>query len=473
MAGGTFSKGEIKTRPGHYHREESDNNSRSAEAINGVGAGLIKANWGPLNEAVEFEPEMSVGDIYGKGLTEDLVTEMFNGGIETGYFVRIGTGGTAPTVALKDKSDADVVQITGKYVGERQFTISIRESLIKEDEKECTIYDGASEFAKVTFAAGEKEPEALVEAINSQMSDFIAKKIADGDGKVAEAAQKKFTDGTNPAVTTAEYSAGLNVLEAYEWNCLCVDTEDATVHLLVSAFLNRIFAAGAFPMACVSEKAKGESGIPLETRMANAAAFNNKMMHYVLNPAYDSAGTLYDGYRNAARIGGYIASVATTTALTGTPIAGYTRLAEPLTNTQITNALKRGCIALTLNKKKQVVIEQGINTLVTPPSDEDDGWKKIRRVKVRYELIQRVMAALETLKVDNDDEGRAAVIAKAYGVYSDMVGEKKLLAGGSVYEDKQNPASGDSAWFIIECDDKDSLEKTYSTFKFRFTRVEA
>lgn len=416
MAGGTFSKGEIKVRPGHYHREESNNNAAAADSINGIGAGIIRANWGPLNEAVEFDAGTSVKDIYGSGMTEDLITEMFTGGIISGYFVRIGTGGSAPTAVLKDSSGAGAVKITGRYVGEREFTVSVRTSLINEDEKEIIIYDGTSEFAKATFAAGEAEADALVKAVNSSISDFIAVKENGGDGSVADVTQFAFEKGTNPTVTTAEYSAGFNVLEAYDWNCMCVDTEDPTVHILISAFLDRIYAAGAFPMACVSENGVGENKVGMTERMEHAAALNNKMMCYVLNPAADGTGKIYDGYRNAARIGGYIASVSTASTLTGTSVTGYARLAEPITNTQITNALKKGCIVLSLNKKKQVCIEQGINTLTSPAEDEDDGWKKIRRVKVRYELIQRIMAALEDLRVDNDVNGRATVIAKAYGI---------------------------------------------------------
>ncbi len=148
--------------------------------------------------------------------------------------------------------------------------------------------------------------------------------------------------------------------------------------------------------------------------------------------------------------------------------SGYAKPAEVLTNAQIEEALESGCIALTMNKQKQVVIEQGINTLVTPADDEDEGWKKIRRVKVRYELIRRIMLSLEKLHVDNDTPGRATVIATAYEVYSEMVGEGKLLEGGTVSLDTSHTPKGDSAWFVVECDDKDSLEKTYTTFKFRF-----
>lgn len=468
MAGGTFSPGEVKIRPGNYHREISDGGVSLAGTINGVGAGIIRANWGPLNEAVEMDGSVSVNNIFGAGMTEDLITEMFNGGILNGYFVRIGTGGTPPTLTLDDSDSAGAVKLTGKYVGARGFAATLRTSLTNSSERELIILDGTSEFAKYTFAAGEGEIENLVTAVNESSGDFVAEKLSEGNGTLADVAQSQFTAGTNPSVTTAQYSEGLSVLEAYDWNCLCVDTEDPEVHALLVPYLNRIYAAGSYPMACISECAKGDSAVAMAERMTHAASYNSRMLCYVLNPAYDSSGKLYDGYRNAARIGGYIAAVETTTSLTGVPVTSYTRLAEPITNTQIINALKSGCIVLSLNKKRQVVIEQGINTLITPTGDEDEGWKKIRRVKVRYELIQRIMSTLDELRVDNDENGRATVIAAAYGVYSAMVGENKLLAGGTVEEDSSNPPQGDSAWFKVLCDDKDSLEKTYTTFRFRF-----
>ena len=63
--------------------------------------GIIRANWGPLNRAVAFEPSTNVNAVFGSGNTEDLITEMFSGGISSGYFVRCGTGGTAPTIIAR------------------------------------------------------------------------------------------------------------------------------------------------------------------------------------------------------------------------------------------------------------------------------------------------------------------------------------------------------------------------------------
>ena len=278
--------------------------------------------------------------------------------------------------------------------------------------------------------------------------------------------QQVITPGTNPTVSTAEYSAAFDALEPYVWNVLCVDTEDTAVHTLLASYLNRIYEAGAYPMGCVAPK----TSTALETRMTNAAAFNDPMMHYVLNSAKDASGNVYEGYKLAARVGGMIAAVAANQSLTHEVVSGMTDLVESLTNTQIVNALKKGCIVLTKNESGQVQIEQGINTLITPSGEQDEGWKKIRRVKTRFELMQRVDDTTEKLvgKVDNDTDGRATVIAAGNGVIKTMIGEKKLLDGTKMLEDDNNPAQGDSAWFVFEVYDKDSMEKAYMTYRFRF-----
>ena len=141
---GTFTIGETKVRPGVYHRYENAGNVSLAGAINGIGAGVFQANWGPMNEVVELEPSSKVNQIFGSGKTEDLITEMFNGGITSGFFVRAGTGGTVPTITLKNEEEADAGTLQGAYVGDRAFTVTIRDS-ITSDERECIVYDGIPE----------------------------------------------------------------------------------------------------------------------------------------------------------------------------------------------------------------------------------------------------------------------------------------------------------------------------------------
>jgi hypothetical protein len=460
---GTFIVGETKIRPGVYQRRYKEG-AVTAGARNGIGLGIIRANWGPLNTVVDFTPDTSVSKIFGSGNTEDLITEMFTGGLTSGHFVRIGTGGTAPVITLQDDAGADVLTITGAYVGDRAFTVSIRDNLAGAG-RECIFYEGTTEFCKFSFSDEGNQVDNLVAAIKEDSKDFIPTKLSDGSGVMGSCTQTAMTPGTQPTTTTTEYSAGLEALYCTFGNCLCVDTEDVAVHALVQAFIDRIYANGYYAIACLAET----KSVALDTRMTHAAAYNDEKIVYVLNSAESSAGVIYDGWRNAARIGGMIASVATNQSLTHSVISGYAGLHETLTPSEIETALQRGCLVLTTNSSGQVWIEQGINTLVTCDGNLDEGWKKIRRVKTRFELQQRVADSLDVLigNINNDADGRATIIATIKGIISRMVGEKKLIQGDA-YEDETNPAQGDSAWFIIEVDDIDSIEKIYLAYRFRY-----
>lgn len=473
---GTFTVGETKIRPGEYHRIENGGGIVAAGARNGIIAGVIQANWGPLNQAIVFDPSTSVKKVFGagEGKTQGLIDIMFLGGASRGYFVRVGTGGTAATITLKDSATESVnaVTITAKYVGSRAFTATIRDSLVNTSKRECIIYDGTSEFEKVTFDKGATggEAAALVAAF-ANSENFTATKDADGNGTLATVTQSAFTAGTDPTVNTEAYSNALIALEPYAFNVFCVDSENAAVHAVVEAFINRIYAAGLYPMTVLSVS-KSVSNT-LAVRMAQAAAFNNAKIIYVLNGGVDIEGNTIEGYKNAARIGGIIAAVPANQSVTHYVVSGYASLSESLTNTQIEAALQSGCLVLTVNSSGQVWIEQGINTLITPSGDEDAGWKKIRRVKTRFELMQRIGDTVETLvgKVNNDTDGRAAIVAAGQGIIDTMISEKKISAG-TMTEDEANPAKGDSAWFVIAADDLDSIEKFYLTYRFRFAPEE-
>lgn len=464
---GFYTVGERKDRPGVYHRYENAGGADVAGAREGIGCAIVSGNWGALNTPVHIDPSIDVATVIGSGSGAEVIAEMFNGGVNELVVVRVGSGGTQGTVTLKDNSGSggvDVVKLTTLYPGSRAFSISVKESLDDDTLKEAVIYEGTKKLERVTFAAGTKEPDALVTAFEG--SKYVtASKLAAGSGTMADVQQQAFTAGTDPTVNTEAYSAGFTAAEPETKDMICVDSVDAAVHNLLAAYVERIYQDGEYPMACVAEA----SATQLDTRMSHAAAFNDEKVHYVLNSWVDTAGAVYDGYKAAARIGGMICSGSAAASLTHTVISGAAGLNEGLTNAQIKKALKSGCLVLTLNKSKQVQIEKAINTLVTLEADQDAGWKKIRRVKERFELMDRIDTTLDPMigTVDNDPDGRAAVIAAAQAVVDAMIGEKKLLSG-SVIEDAANPAEGDSAWFIIAVDDLDSIETIYLTYRFRF-----
>ena len=102
----------------------------------------------------------------------------------------------------------------------------------------------------------------------------------------------------------------------------------------------------------------------------------------------------------------------------------------------------------------------------------DAGWKKIRRTKTRFELMDRINRTHDRFVafVNNDANGRGTVIAAAQRIINEMIAENKLVFGSYVEEDPGHPAEADEAHFLLHILDLDSLEKLYETYIFRFNQ---
>ena len=468
--GGFFTLGEIKERPGVYKRYENIG-TETAGVTEKVAAAVITGNWGPLNTPVTVGHTDDISAIFGGGNGASVLEQIFYDGPAEAVVVRAGTGGTKATVTLKDTTSGtalDTVTLTAKYPGNRSLSITVKTSLDDSSTKEATIYEGTKELETRSFAAvgTVTEKDAFADAFaDSKYVDVT--KLQTGDGGIANVAQAAFTAGTNPTVDTAAYSAALSAIEPEVFHYICADTDDTAVHSLLAAFVARIYQDGAYARAVISEPRT----VSFDTRVAHARAFNDEKVIYLGNGWKANNGDSFNGYLAAARLCGMLAACPSNQSLTHATVKGAASLYDGLTNSQIKKALKNGCLVLALNNNRQVVIEKAINTLVTPATNQDAGWKKIKRTDIRFELMDRIEKAVDGMigKVNNDTNGRAAVIAAAQRVIDAMVGEGKIISGNAL-QDSTNPPAGDSAWFTVTIDDIDALETIYLTFRYRFSQ---
>ena len=157
-------------------------------------------------------------------------------------------------------------------------------------------------------------------------------------------------------------------------------------------------------------------------------------------------------------------------------ITPATDLCESLTYSQYEDAILAGMLMVSMSPDGSIWYDSGITTLVNPDNaTQDDGWKKIRRVKVRFELIDRLDRALapKVGKISADSDGISDIIQSGQRVLDVMANnEGKLQAGATFVEDGNMPYTTDSAWFIIQADDVDSLEKIYLQYQFRYAQSE-
>ena len=210
---GTFILGETKVRPGTYFNIQKKGGNAAAGVMNGVTAVIFRADFGPLNEAIELSAEDGYEGTFGTALTTDAMKEAIAGGAKTIIACRVGNGGTQGSIKLQDSESTDAVSITAKYPGAKDFVVTVREKLSDSTLKECIFYAGTTEFEKVEFAAGTDEANALVDALASS-KNFKAEVIKSGTVTLQNVSQSQFTKGTDPQVTNGDYGNAKSVTEA-------------------------------------------------------------------------------------------------------------------------------------------------------------------------------------------------------------------------------------------------------------------
>lgn len=465
-----FTVGEKKKRPGVYQRYENVGGVSIAGATDGIVACCIRSNWGELGKVHTFESieaaKLALGN-GGENGTVSLLTEIFTGGAKKVYCVCLGSGGTKSSIKLLDTAGTEAVTMTAKWEGDRQLSYLIRKVLGDENTKEMLVLEGTLELERITFLTGEKEIENFLQAAK-QSNYFIFSKTETDAAELAEVGQTDFTAGTNPSITNQNYSNAFTLLEPYLFNTICIDTESVAVHTLLTAYIQKIYQNGTIlPFAVIAES----TSVPFETRLAHARAINSYNVIYVGGGAVDTLGQPLEGTRAAARIAGMVASTPSNQSLTHKVVSGMTDVLEMLTNSQYEQTIDAGMLTFSTSSAGNVWIESAITTLNMPQGEDDEGWKKIKRTKIRKELMNRASATVEPLigNINNDDDGRATVLIAIGKLLQLMFVEGKLLEGGSIEVDKDNLPEGDSAWFNIYADDIDSLEKMYFVYKFRYS----
>ena len=479
--------GEQKVRPGTYVRYWNRGTPPAAGVDDGVCAAVFRSHWGPLNTPVEIENFADVARIFGTGGTTAVPIEQFRGGARRVVCCRVGIGGKRAEGTITDADGNDALKVTMKYHGNREFYVTLRPALAAPDTTgEMLLLEGTTVLERFTFALEAPGADASEALVSTQASRLVAAAKGSRFFDLDEVSPKstgvlvpqsgdnvvtEIKGGVDPDETEAAYSKAFEALEGANWNVLSIDTNDVATHEMMQMFLNRVYAEGMFVMGVVGEP----TSVGFEDRLTNAAAFNDYQMVYVGNGFVDAANERYEGWLAAARVAGMIAGTPSSQAVTRLAVRNAVDLTERLANRQVEQALQSGMLVFTRSANNTVWVEQGVNTLVTPKSHQDNGWQKIKRAKVRFELFSRLTRSVAPLigRINNDPDGRMTVIQLCNTVCNAMVAEGKLLSGAHVELDPANPPQGDSAWFQVFADDIDALEKAYFAFGFRFAPDEA
>lgn len=466
-----YNIGENKLRPGLYQQHVNSGISAPVGSQDGICAIPVQASWGPLGEVLvnsnagDLTRHYGVG-IYGTGYTVPAASAMFDGGASVVYTYRLGTGGVKATLEL-----AEGLTATAKYPGTMKISLSVQTKIGDSTKKQLRVYAETTLVESFDFEADtEKEGANLVAATaNSAYITVTGEAATVPPLAVASGA---LSGGANPTVTNSDYSTAFAAFESRYYNTIALDVDDdenMTLSMILQAYLDNTYRLGKMAIAVVGQK----TTVDFATRLSNAKAFNDCKVVYLGGGCMAGSENM-DGVMAICYTAGVIAATPSNQGITHLAISGATALCENLTFAQYEKAIQSGMLLLSMSADGTIWYDSGINTLVNPEiGTQDDGWKKIRRVKVRFELINRLDRALapKVGRVSANTDGVADIVQTAQRVLDQMADkEGKLMPGATFTEDPSNPYNGDSAWFIIQADDVDSLEKIYLQYQFRYSQ---
>lgn len=462
-----YTAGETKIRPGVYQRYSNAGGSQIPSALNGVCAIVITASWGPIGTVTTHESSRSIEETYGSGESVDVAKMLIAGGASKVHIVRAagasGSEGEAGTSVLEPN-----MTLNSKYAGSRQIKVKVAANPADATLKNVYVLEGTSQLEKFEYTAdATDEREAFMAAVAA--SQYITAVKGDAEGVISE--QEVTLTGTDPEPSTDEYEDAFYALEPYDYNVIVTDKATNAYNNLLVAYIDEAYKGGKFVMSVVGELTTGDGKVDFATRCANAKVFNNKKVVYMGSGWINSENQVVDGAKAVAYTAGLVAGTPSTQSIVHAIVSGAVELIDKLTNAQHETAIKSGMLTLSMNSDRQIWYDSGVNTLITPAANQDEGWKKIKRVKTRFEVMYRVDKAVapKVGKVRCDADGIADIIQTGRGVLHAMCAEKKIKAGYDMYLDPDLGYSGDSAWFIIAVDDIDTLEKIYLHYHFRYT----
>lgn len=466
-----FKEGEKKIRPGIYQRYENIGRAPLITARDGICAIPVRASWGPLgkvvkhNRAADLAKTYGAG-VYGAGYTIPAAEAMFKGGAVTVYTYRMGTGGKKATLAM------DGITVSAKYEGQMPLSVAVQTKLADSAKKQFQVYSGTALVETFDFMAdGANEGANLIKAAADSKYVELVAETAPAVVAVLAVANGALTGGEDPTITNEDYSEAFAAMESTYYNVIALDVDDdenMTLSLMLNEYMDGAYEMGKLAQIVVGEK----TTVDFEKRLAHARSFDDYKTVY-MGGGWMSGADSKDGVLAICQTAGTIASTPSSKGIVHMVIDGATELCESLTFQQYEEAILSGMLMISMSADGAIWYDSGVNTRVSnADSLNDDGWKKIRRVKVRFEAFDRIDRALapKVGRVSADSDGVADVIQTGQRILDAMVNEGKIFTGATFTEDPDRPFEGDSAWFVIQLDDIDSLEKIYLRYQFRYSQ---
>lgn len=440
MAGGTFTLGQPKVRPGVYVNVTNGSPRQTVDAAAGIGMiPFVGYDYGPRTEWIHLTSESpdAAAALFGRSIYDDndymrMLRLMFQHATE--IYVMICDGGAkAAANALSNK-----VTFTAKYAGTRGNKLQV-----------VSVANASAGFDVSVFLDGvEVERFEKVTAWEDISSAYVDIEVTDSQA-VAAFASASLTGGTD--VTTdqaATFTTFLDKAEKIHFNCMAVPT---TSESLITAAVSKIrYIRNSIGWKCTAV-------------VANTAADYEGV--YNLTNGFVFEGVNISAANATAWLAGAAAAADYTTSLTYYVVDGATGLVDEKTNEASIAAIKEGKTFFSVDENGDVILEYDCNSKVTFSATDPVDIFRGRALRVYDTLANELLMTFRPGQFDNAEEGWDVIeglgraILQAYE--SDGAIQNVDLDADFVVD--RLSSSGDSVYITVGVQPVDSAEKYYFT----------
>ena len=451
MAGGTWTLGVEKVRPGLYMNFKTAALERIRSGERGTVTMPLALNWGEPQTFLRIEKDSDAMELLGYDINDEelLLVREAKKRAKTLLVYRLN-GGARATASFGTAPNATTA--TAKHPGTRGNDIRIT----AED-------DPSSENGMLvkTLVAGRVVDQQVVTAAEQLKANAWV--TFAGTGAVAATPGAALAGGTNAAVVGADHTEYLERTETQHFEVIAYPYEDAELKTSFVSYIRRMR----------EEEGKKIQGVI-------AGSFSNGVFQNVSdyegivsvgNGVVLQGGAALTKEQAVAWVAGATAGASIVQTNTYSAYEGAADANPRLKNSQVIDALKRGQFVFVHDGVK-VKVEQDINSLTTYSQTRNGRFSKNRVVRVLDAIANdfaRVANDSYIGKIDNNADGHALLKAAANQYLRDLqdAGAIQNVDFDRDFEIDKARSVGDEVYVNLAVQPVDSMEKFFFTVEVR------
>lgn len=399
--GGTWTA-QNKVRPGAYINFDGITSASLTSGTRGTVAVPMELPWGPTDKLITITSSdytrgrtlSTIGLSLGTEAIKPLQEVFKNATIALVGRIN-GTGATIATATIGQYEDPDTgtevdIIVSANYAGSlgNSITISVVANTV------------TGKFDFITLVNGtERDRQSVVNLGNFQENDFITITGPD-EFEFAALAGTSLAGGTDGTADADSYASFLGLCEdTPTWNTLAANSEEVATSTLVATFIENLR----------ENEGRKAQAVVADYNSANYEGVISVNQGYIIeaddpDDNYEVSVGLFTCW-----VAGITAGANINESNTYALIQGATAIINPMSSSEIEQALVSGMFVISRRQDGGVVVEKDINTLFSYPSNRNYAFTKNRVIRTLDDIANQITQVWENSyigKVSNNDVGR-------------------------------------------------------------------